>query len=188
MNKKILVLDIETTGFLNNNGKIVEIGIVELDLSNGNVKTLFDKVMHERPITREEVENSWIVKNSSLTVEEIQNSKQLVEYKPEIQEILNQYTDGCTAFNNTFDFGFLDSRGFYFPKKLACPMRISTNICKLPHRNGGRGYKWPTVEEAYKFFFGGMAEEYVELHRGADDAAHEAQIVYELFLRGIFKV
>lgn len=30
--EKILIIDIETTGFLKQNGKIVEIGIVELDL------------------------------------------------------------------------------------------------------------------------------------------------------------
>lgn len=37
---KILILDIETTGFLQQGGKIVEIGIVELDLSNGNKKKI----------------------------------------------------------------------------------------------------------------------------------------------------
>ena len=36
--EKILILDIETTGFLQEGGKIVEVGIVELDLSNGKSK------------------------------------------------------------------------------------------------------------------------------------------------------
>jgi len=47
---KILILDIETTGFLNQGGKIVEIGLVELDLSNGNTKIVFDEVCHEAKI------------------------------------------------------------------------------------------------------------------------------------------
>jgi len=34
---KILILDIETTGFLQSGGKIVEVGIVELNLLNGDV-------------------------------------------------------------------------------------------------------------------------------------------------------
>ena len=35
--KKILILDIETTGFLNQGGSIVEIGIVELNLDTGEI-------------------------------------------------------------------------------------------------------------------------------------------------------
>jgi DNA polymerase III epsilon subunit-like protein len=68
---KILIIDIETTGFTPKTGKIVEIGIVELDLANGEKKIIFDQVVHESGITIEELEKSWIVKNSSLTVEMI---------------------------------------------------------------------------------------------------------------------
>jgi DNA polymerase-3 subunit epsilon len=179
--QKILIVDIETTGFLQQKGKIVEIGIVELDLSNGNKKIIFDQVTHEKGITKEECEKSWIVKNSTLTVEEIRTSKPLDILKPEIQSILHSYKHGTTAYNNAFDFGFMENRGFIFPKKLACPMKLSTNICKIPSM---RGYKWPKVEEAYEYFFGKTS--YIEAHRGADDAFHEADIVYELYKRGVF--
>ena len=180
----ILIIDIETTGFLQKGGKIVEIGIVELNLLNGNRKIIFDEVCHERPITRKEVEDSWIVKNSDLTLEKIQHSKQLIQLKPEIQFILNSYPLGATAFNNAFDFGFMENRGFVFPKKLPCPMKLSTDICKLPSPRGG--YKWPKVEEAHKHFFGDVG--YIEKHRGADDAYYEAEIVLELYKLGIFKI
>lgn len=180
---KILIIDIETTGFLQQGGKIVEVGIVELDLSNGDKKIVFDQVTHEKGITREEVENSWIVKNSTLTIEEIRNSKPLHVIQPEIQSLINQYSLGATAFNNAFDFGFMENRGFIFHKKLPCPMKLSTNICKI---QTSRGYKWPKVEEAHKHFFGEVG--YVEAHRGADDAFHEADIVYELYKMGIFKI
>jgi DNA polymerase III epsilon subunit-like protein len=181
---KIAILDIETTGFQNQGGKIVEVGIVELDLSNGNRKIVYDKVCHERPITKQEVENSWIVQNSDLTTEMIRVSPQLIHLQPEIQQILNSYSLGCTAFNNAFDFGFMESRGFWFPKKLQCPMKLSTDICKIPSPRGG--YKWPNVMEAHRYFFGDVG--YIEKHRGADDAYWESEIVYELFKRGIFKV
>jgi len=181
---KILIVDIETTQFLNKGGKIVEIGIVELDLENGNRQILFDNVMHERPITLEEVQSAWIIENSDLTVEAIQNSKQLSEYKKEIQEIIYRYQAGATAFNNKFDFDFMEDRGFVFPRKLPCPMLLSTDICKLPGKYGS--YKWPKVQEAYDFFFGD--NDYEEKHRGADDAMHEAEIVYELYTRGVFKI
>ena len=41
---KILIIDIETTGFLPD-GKIVEVGAVELCLETGNKKIIFDKVI-----------------------------------------------------------------------------------------------------------------------------------------------
>lgn len=182
---KILILDIETTGFLNQGGKIVEVGIVELCLSTGERKIIFDKVCHERPITKEELESSWILQNSDLTLEEIRLSPQLVSIKSEIQDIINNYPLGATAFNNDFDFSFLESRGIFFPKKLPCPMKLSTDICKLPSPRG-IGYKWPKVEEAHLHFFGDVG--YVEKHRGADDAFWEAEIVYELYKIGVFKI
>ncbi|MGV0828327.1 3'-5' exonuclease [Empedobacter brevis] len=181
--EKILILDIETTGFLQAGGKIVEVGIVELDLSNGEKKIVFDEVCHEKGITLQEVENSWIVKNSTLTVDMIRYSLPLHAIAPIIQKIINDYPAGATAFNNTFDFGFLEDRGFTFPKKLPCPMKLSTNICKIP---SSRGYKWPKVEEAHKFFFGDIG--YVEQHRGADDAFYEADIVYELYKMDVFNI
>ena len=183
---KILIIDIETTGFINQEGKIVEVGIVELNLETGEKKILFDSVVHERPITLSDVQNSWIVSNNYLTVEEIRNSDQLKNKIPEIQKILNNYQSGATAFNRSFDFDFLESRGLIFPKKLPCPMILSTDICKLPNRNGYSSYKWPKVEEAWKYFFPEI--EYVELHRGADDAFHEADIVLALYKLGIFKI
>ncbi|TXI94986.1 MAG: hypothetical protein E6Q35_10485 [Chryseobacterium cucumeris] len=181
--EKILILDVETTGFLQEGGKIVEVGIVELDLSNGKKQIIFDQVTHEKGITRQEVENSWIVKNSTLTIEDIRRSKSLDLLKPEIQSILYSYQYGTTAYNNVFDFGFMEHRGFIFPKKLSCPMKIATDICKIPSMSG---YKWPNVQEAYDFFFG--KTDYTELHRGADDAFHEADIVYELYKMGKFTI
>ena len=166
---KILIIDIETTDFLQRNGKIVEIGIVELDLTNGERDIIYDRVCWETGLTEKEVDDSWIVKNSDLTKEAIRTSDNLNKLKPRIQEIINEYPLGATAFNNVFDFGFLENRGFVFPKKLPCPMKLSTDICKIPSPKGF-GFKWPKVEEAHKHFFGEVG--YIEKHRGADDAFH----------------
>ena len=182
---KILIIDIETTDFLQKGGKIVEVGIVELDLSNGNREIIFDKVCWEHGLTEKEVDESWIIKNSDLTKEVIRTSENLKKLQPRIQEIINEYHLGATAFNNDFDFGFLESRGFTFPKKLPCPMKLSTDVCKIVSKNG-YGYKWPKVEEAHKHFFGEVG--YIEKHRGANDAFHEAQIVHKLYELGIFKL
>ncbi len=184
--KKILIIDIETTNFLNKGGRIVEIGIVELNLENGEKKILFDEVCYEDGISRQECDNSWIVKNSDLTTEDIRTSKNLKILAKEINRILLNYPLGATAYNNKFDFDFLESRGFIIFKKLPCPMLLSTNICKIPNKNGYKGYKWPSVMEAYKYFF--PESNYIEKHRGADDAFHEADIVQKLFDLGIFNL
>jgi DNA polymerase-3 subunit epsilon len=180
--RKILIVDIETTGLVPSRDKIVEVGIVSLDVDKGEKKILFDHVMHERPIDRKEVEESWIVKNGYMTVEEIQHSKQFKDYSNDIQKIFFDETYlGCTAYNSRFDFGFLESRNIVIPRKLKCPMKLATDICKIPKNRGS--FKWPKVEEAWIHFFG-KDTGYVEKHRGADDAYHEADIVMSLIELG----
>lgn len=181
---KILILDLETTGFLQAGGKIIEIGIVELNLLTGETNIVFDEVCHESGITKEEVERSWIVENSDMTVEEIQLSRNLEDMREEVQSILNKYENGATAYNNQFDFGFMEAKGFTFPKKLACPMKLATNVCKI-EKARGYGYKWPKVQEAWDYFFG-TETGYIEKHRGADDAFHEAKIVKKLYDLEVF--
>jgi DNA polymerase-3 subunit epsilon len=171
---KILILDIETTGFLPN-GEIVEVGIVELCLCCGSTKILYDKVFNPKA-SDEELQNSWIVKNGYMTFEEIRAGAKFEDEASAIQAIIDKYPDGLTAYNRPFDVNFMIHYGIRFGKLLPCPMRAATGICKIPAIRGG--YKWPSAEEAYKFFF--PNSDYIEKHRGADDAIHEAQIVFTL--------
>lgn len=184
MEKKILIIDIESTNFKRRGGKIVEVGIVQLDLKTGDKKILFDEVCHQDGITKHEVMKSWIVKNSDLTMHMIQHSRNLKEMKSEIQQILNDHPLGCTSYNVPFDFGFMIFAGFRFPKKLDCPMLLSRELVQAKNKKGS--LKNPNCMEAYHHFF--PMSNYVEKHRAADDAWHEADIVYELYKRGIFKV
>ena len=71
MNRELLVIDLETTGFNKRISKIVEVGIVSLDIDTGEKRKLFDQVVHERPCTEEEYANSWIVKNGYISLEAI---------------------------------------------------------------------------------------------------------------------
>ena len=180
---KILIHDIETTGFLNKGGKIVEVGIVELNVKTGIKQILFDKVVNPG-VTYEEASKSWICNNSSLIAEQIVNAPSLKSQIPIIQGIIDSYPLGSTAYNHAFDFGFYKSVGIKVNRELACPMKVSTPILKLPGRFGD--YKWPSVQEAWDFFFGKTG--YIEEHRGADDAFHEADIVMELIRRGKFPI
>lgn len=186
---KVLIIDIETTGFMDQGGSIVEVGIVALNLKNGATEILFDSVCREEILTARHREEpmGWIFRNSTLTVEEVRQAPLLTTLLPKIQSIINQYSIGATAYNRDFDFGFLESRGILFPAKLPCPMKLATPLCKLPpHHPSHGGYKWPNVEEVWSYFF--PDQDYVEAHRGADDALHEAKIVYELYRRDTFKV
>ncbi len=185
---KILVLDIETTGFLKEGGSIVEIGIVELNVETGETKIIFDSLCRERILTARHREEpfGWIFRNSDLTVEEVRNAPDFDDIKAQVQAIISSYPLGATAFNKPFDFDFLKDRGLKFPKELGCLMRLSTPICKLPNQNGYGSYKWPTAEEAFNHFFPEI--EYTEKHRGADDAEHEAMIAAKLYGMDILKV
>lgn len=188
----ILIIDIETTDFLDKGGKIVEIGMVALDMETGNRTIIVDEVVYEKGITKEEVENSWIVQNSNLTADMIRHGLRLDAIQPMLQKFIDIHWRGVTAFNNQFDFDFLEDRGFRLGNKLDCPMKLATPLLKLPKSlkakkaGYGKGYKWPSVQETYDFLF--PDNDYTELHRGCDDAWHEAEIVYELYKRGIFKL
>jgi len=185
--KNILIIDIETTGFLNQGGSIVEIGIVSLDLDTGNIKEVFSSLIREKILTGKHRAPplGWIFNNSDLTVEAVRDAPGETEVLLQVQAILNRYPLGCTAFNKKFDFDFLKSRSIGV-KELPCPMILSTDVCKIPNKNGCSGFKWPKVGEAFKFFYPDI--EYTEKHRGLDDAKHEAMIVYKLYQLDVFKI
>jgi hypothetical protein len=186
MKNKILIIDIETSGFLRGTppGEVVEVGIVELDINTGDTKILYNRIVREAnadALTGSE----WIFQNSTLNLLDVLVAPKLEDEKAEIQDIINKYAEGgITAYNNVFDFEFLEDRGFVFPTKLACPMKLLTPILKIPAKGGRKGYKWPSVTEAYIKIF--KLKEYKEHHRGGQDALDEAHIVFEMIKTGHF--
>ena len=176
-NNEIIVVDIETTGFLKQQGLIVEIGMVKLNLETGKRTIMYDELVKEEDFD-EYHKHAWIFQHSDLSFEDVLDASPLDHGL--LQELFNTYP--ATAYNKRFDFDFLNDRGLVI-NELDCPMKLSTPICKLP---GYYGYKWPTVQEAYDFFF--KDNDYVELHRAGDDAYHESEIVWELYKQGIFQI
>jgi DNA polymerase-3 subunit epsilon len=183
---RIGIIDIETTGFIGR-GSIVEIGIASLDLDTGKVKIVFDSLCCEDVFDKKHYTKplGWIFENSDLTPEEVWEAPRFLDIKEEVQDLISSHA-AVTAFNRTFDFKFLESRDFIIESKAQCAMQAAHPICKIPNRSGRKGYKWPNVEEAWKFFFPEV--EYYEKHRGGDDARHEAYIVYELWKLGAFSI
>lgn len=183
---KMLIVDLETSGFSYIKDVIFEIGIVSLDLSDGNITTLFDSCIREPHLSAKHRE-SWIFSNSDLTPDQVRSAPTMEEVRPQVQAIFSDQTyAGMTAFNRNFDFGFLRNRNFIMPKELPCPMILSTDVLKLPSKNGHSGYKWPSAQEAWDYYF--PDNPYQEKHRGADDARIEAGIIYEMYKRNLFTI
>ncbi len=178
---RVAVIDVETTGLNPIYDLIIEIGIIELNLKTGETKIIFDSFVKE-PKFGEEHRDSWIFDNSDISFEDIENAPLLDNFKEDLHEIFKKYP--TTAFNKSFDLGFLKYRGIKILKELPCIMKTATNICRILFPNGGSRYKWPSCQEAWDYFF--PNSDYNEKHRAADDAIHEAKILFELISRGHF--
>ena len=183
--KEIAVIDIETSGFQKQGGLIVEIGIVGLNLETGLVTNEFDSIVKENEFNEVHSKHpyGWVFQNSDLRYDDVLSANNLTDMLPEIQNVLNKYSLGATAYNKAFDFGFLKSRGLQI-KELDCIMLSATPVVNLPPNPGYSTPKWPKVEEAWEYFF--LQIEYKEAHRALDDAKHEALIAYELYKLGYF--
>lgn len=174
------IVDLETTGFLNQKGLIVEIGIASLDLATGEVQAEFSSLVREASFSPAHARPpyGWIFNNSSLRFEDVDQAPAMTTIFDQIQQVLDKFTTGITAYNAAFDLPFLQSRSFRF-KKLPCPMIAATPVLNLPPPRWKKEPKWPTVQEAWDYFF--KDSDYIEEHRALDDAMHEARIVYELY-------
>ena len=179
----VAIIDLETTGLDPIYDLIVEIGIVELNLLTGKTRVLFDSVVKE-PLFGEEYRNSWIFENSDLTFKEIQSAPLFDDVITDVQDILSKYN--ITAFNKSFDLGFIKARGINVPNELPCIMLTATNILKIPFPRGVKKFKWPNCQEAWNYFFPNSY--YIEKHRARDDALHEAMIFFEIYRRGLLPV
>ncbi|MBA7497209.1 3'-5' exonuclease DinG [subsurface metagenome] len=168
----ISILDIETTGLDIYFDMICEIGLCSLNLDTGEIEPMFNIICQEE--NKEFDKNAWIFQNSDLTIYNVRKAPYLEEYRKSLQELLDIYP--CTAYNQEFDFGFLESRNFKIHEKFWDAMHKLTPILKIPRYNG---YKYPSVQEAYNYLY--PKENYVERHRALDDAKHEAKIIYATY-------
>ncbi len=181
--KTIWIIDIETTWFFNTWGLIVEVWIASLNLETWEIVWIYDSLVKEDSFT-ESHKNAWIFSNSDLSASEVMEAPSLQSQLPIIQDHINSFSHGITAYNKAFDFTFLKDRSITIAKELPCPMIVATPILKLPSTWYG-DHKRPSVEEAWDFL---IKSEYDEKHRGLDDALHEAKIVYRLYEMWVFEV
>jgi DNA polymerase III epsilon subunit-like protein len=172
---KILVVDLETTGFYQNSDAIVEIGIALVDTVTKTVELVFDKVVKHRKFNARRHKDAWIFQNTTLTVEDVENARPLEDYTQEIQGLFDKYK--MTAYNKSFDIRFLTAAGFTMVD-IKCLMKTATQYSTYKDKNGK--IKKPSVEEIYNQFFMKDGEIYVEEHRAGADALDEAKILLHM--------
>jgi len=180
--KLVLVLDVETTGFLKDKKRenyIVEMGIVMVDLETRKKYKIFDEVIKEEGFS-EIHKDAWVFENSDLTFDEVmKKGKPLSDFKDQLQDLFNTFI--VTAYNTDFDLGFLEKAGFTFPYKGPCIMKCATELYQI---KSPWGIKWASVEEAWFYLFD---EPYIEKHRAYDDVLHESEIMLALYSLGVWK-
>ena len=166
---KLLIIDIETTGLVPEGNAIVEIGIVLCDTDTRETTTVFNQIVKDNEFDYNKHKNSWIFQNTDLTPEEVQNANNLDTYREELQNLFDQYP--ITAYNKRFDISFMAARGF----KLNDTKDLMDNGIEI-HYMLARSNRRPSFERLYNWIF--PHSNYVEKHRGLDDAIHEAKALY----------
>lgn len=172
---KLLVVDIETTGFYVNSDAIVEIGITLVDTKTKEVRLVFDNVIKHGKFNEKKHKNSWIFKNTTLTVEDFLKANSLNSYYVELQGWFDLYP--MTAYNKSFDIRFLKAAGFKM-KDTKCLMKTAKQYSTARNKSGG--LKVPSVEEIYNQFFMDKGQVYVEEHRAGADAIDESKILLHM--------
>jgi DNA polymerase III epsilon subunit-like protein len=172
---KLLVVDIETTGFYVQSDAIVEIGIALVDTVTKEIELVFDNVIKHDKFNSKRHKNAWIFQNTTLTVEDVEKAKSLDDYKEEIQGLFDKYK--MTAYNKAFDLRFLKEAGFQM-SDVKCLMHTATQYSEYKDKNGKT--KKPSVEEIYNQFFMKSGDVYVEEHRAGADAKDEAKIMLHM--------
>lgn len=172
---KLLVVDIETTGFFVHSDAIVEIGITLVDTVTKSIELVFDNVIKHNKFNSRKHKNAWIFQNTTLTLEDVENAESLDFYKEEIQDLFNKYA--MTAYNKSFDLRFLKAVGFEM-KDVKCLMQTATQYSGYKDKNGR--VKKPSVEEIYNQFFMNDGERYIEEHRAGSDSKDEARILLHM--------
>ena len=175
---RVIVIDIETTGFDSSVDKIIEIGIIEVNLKTKERKVLFNSPIYEEGVDLHK--NSEFFKMSSLDYSNITNYPSLEFLENTLQFIFDNVR--ITSFNMNFDLGFLGSRGFLFPKKL---QDLMTHTRKIMPK--GKKYNF---EYAYRFLFNSSKNKrgnylsdpnYIQQHHAIDDAIYEAELLDFLY-------
>lgn len=133
--------------------------------------------------------DGWEIPSSATAIHGI-TTKMAREHGAPLEEVLTIFTEAFNkattiiAHNLNFDYNVMRSvylrKGIAFPsiegKGRYCTMLASMNILKLPSQ-WGSGYKWPKLDESYRFLVDEKGFE------GAHDALNDVKACREVYLK-----
>lgn len=183
MGKAIIVIDIKITNYSSQNEKIIDIGIVKLDLNSGKITPAYKSLMREPLADYSHFQSKNESKKSDMSSDQLMNCPSLEDQRPIIQYLLDLYE--ATAYNKGSLFRFLKDRGFKI-KELPCPMLLATRITNSESDLHSGTPQWQTLESVWRYFVG--ENDYIESYKAIDQASYVAQIVYELYKLNKFSV
>lgn len=132
--------------------------------------------------------DGYVIPKSATEIHGITTEQAREEGKP-ILDILSKFSgsvseaDVLVGHNVSFDRSMVTSE--YARAKLNapllalpyhCTMRASTDVCKIPHKHGRRGYKWPSLKELHQYLFESDFED-------AHDAMADVQACMRCYLK-----
>jgi DNA polymerase III epsilon subunit-like protein len=160
---KSLVFDTETTGLVSwgappsdpRHCKLVQLGCILFDSNHNEIATLKTIVIPSVPIGEKAEETHGI--SLEMAQEYGVSSQSALEIFCDFVDI----ADVIVAHNMSFDSLVmrhmaheLKMQGDIFEgKELRCTKEATTSILRLPKVKGGKGYKWPTLQECMTYFF-----------------------------------
>lgn len=154
---RLTIFDTETTGFLNNDSRLVQFAAHTLMLhpesfSNFTVQEFSTLVECHTPVPEESRRIHGI-------------SQGMASYGVDEKVICRWFNNACktsdymVAHNYSFDFNFMkevfERNKLIFPdiKNSICTMRESTEFCQIPKTKNRKGYKHPKLQELHQHLF-----------------------------------
>jgi DNA polymerase III epsilon subunit-like protein len=160
---KTLVFDTETTGLVHwgappadeRHCKLVQLGCILFDEAKNEIATVKTIVIPSVPISEKAEETHGISLEMALELGVSANSA--LEIFCDLVDI----ADVIVAHNMSFDSLVMRHAAYkagmpgdiFEGKELRCTKEATTKILRLPKVKGGKGYKWPTLQECMTYFF-----------------------------------
>ncbi len=173
----IYVLDLETTGLQGYpKDKVVQIGVVSLDLVTGEIETEMDEYLGYE-LTEEE-KQSWIFTEGGLDPDSLRDARSPEEIAHDLRLMLRDQR--VAIFNVGFDYTkFLAHPPFdLMPDDLVilpCVMQQARWVTRI--KNRWDRYKWPTLHQAVELVLG---ETQSHEHSAVDDAWWTARLLHRM--------
>ena len=134
---------------------------------------------------------NFTIPHDAYRIHGISTDRALAEGRP-IRDVLTELAASAAlarvfvAHNVEFDANVLAAEYLragltppFAPDTMICTMKLSTNLCRIP---GYYGWKWPRLEELYRYLFGAAFD---GVHDAGADVAACASCFFELKNRGV---